>query len=142
MSLREFCQRRVVSISPESDILEACRLMGGNNIGCLVVEEGGKLCGILTDRDIVLKVTGERKDAQKTKVREIMSRNPVRIPVDRDLRELTTLMHAHHVRRVPIVDGVDEVLGIVTMDDLIAVISDEMSELGKTVSETFATGTA
>lgn len=142
MSLREFCQRRVVTVSPESDIVEACRLMGENNIGSLVVTEGGKLRGILTDRDIALKVTGKSKDPEKIRVRDIMTRNPVRIPIHKGLRELTSLMHAHHVRRVPIVDGLDEVLGIVSMDDLIALISDEMSDLGRAVAETLPVGTA
>jgi CBS domain-containing protein len=45
------------------------------------------------------------------------------------------MMHAQHVRRVPIVDGLDTVLGMVTMDDLIGLFGDEMSELGKTISE-------
>lgn len=142
MSLREFCQRRVVSISLESDIVEACRLMGKNNIGCLVVEEGGKIRGILTDRDVALKVTGEKKDPHQTKVGEIMSQNPVRVSVDKNVRELTGLMRAHHVRRVPIVNGSDEVLGIVTLDDLIALVGDEMWDIGKTVSEEFFIGTA
>lgn len=142
MSLQEFCRRRVISISPESNIVEACRMMGEKNVGCMVVEERGKLCGILTDRDVALKVTGEKRDPLKTKVSEIMTRNPVRIPVDKGLRELTTLMHAQHVRRVPVVDGLDEVLGIVTMDDVIALISDEMAELGKAVAETTPVGTA
>ena len=142
MSLQEFCRRRVVTVSPRSNIVEACRLMDGNNIGCMVVEEDGRLSGILTDRDIALKVAGERKDPQQTKVGEVMTRNPVRISVNKNLHELTSLMHAHHVRRVPIVDGVDKVLGIVTLDDLIAMLSDEMFEIGRTVSEGFPVGTA
>jgi CBS domain-containing protein len=143
MSLREFCQRKVVSIAPEINIVEACRLMDTNNIGCLVVQDRGKLCGILTDRDIALKVTGQSKDPQKTKAREIMSRSPVSIPVDKDLQSLTNLMRIHRVRRIPIVDGVDEVLGIVTMDDIIARISGEMSDLGNAVvAESLPVGTA
>lgn len=141
MSLREFCQRKIISISPEINIVEACRLMDTNNIGCLVVQERGKLCGILTDRDVALKVTGESKDPQKTKAGEIMSRSPVRIPVDQDLQSLTNLMRIHRVRRVPIVDGVDEVLGIVTMDDIIARISGEMSDLGNAVAKSLPVGT-
>lgn len=142
MSLREFCQRKVISISPESNILEACRLMETNNIGCLVVQERGKMCGILTDRDIALKVTGESRNPQKTKAREIMSHSPVRIPVEQSLQQLTNLMRVHRVRRVPIVNGADEVLGIVTMDDIIALLSGEMSDLGRTVGEMLPTGTA
>ena len=135
MSLREFCTWPVVSVSPRSTILDACRLLEEYNIGCLVAQEDGKISGILTDRDIALKVTGEKKDPQQTKVGEIMSRNPVRISVDKNIHELTSLMHAHHVRRVPIVDGGDKVVGIVTLDDLIALFGNEMWEISKAVSE-------
>lgn len=142
MSLREFCQKRVVTISPERSIAEACWVMKDKNIGCLVVENHGKLCGILTDRDIALKVTGEDKEALTTMVEEVMTRDPVRISVTRNVQDLVSLMHAQHVRRVPIVDGLDTVLGMVTMDDLIALLGDEMSGVGKTVSEAIHPRTA
>jgi CBS domain-containing protein len=127
----------VVTISPERTIAEACWLIKDKNIGCLVVESHGKICGILTDRDIVLKVTGEDKEPMTTMVEEVMTRDPVRISVNRSVRELVSLMHTRHVRRVPIVDGSDTVLGMVTMDDLIALFGDELSELGKAISERF-----
>ena len=142
MSLREFCQKRVVTISPERSIAEACWVMKDKNIGCLVVENHGMLCGILTDRDIALKVIGEDKEPLTTMVEEVMTRDPVRISVTRNVQDLVSLMHAQHVRRVPIVDGLDTVLGMVTMDDLIALLGDEMSELGKTVSEAIHQRTA
>jgi CBS domain-containing protein len=106
------------------------------------VEDDGKLCGILTDRDIVLKVTGEQREPGTTTVAEVMTRDPVRISVNKDLRHLTSLMHAFHVRRVPIVDGYDTTLGIITLDDLIALLGDEMSEIGKAISEEFPRGNA
>jgi CBS domain-containing protein len=136
MSLHEFCRWRVVTISPRSTIVDACYLMARNNIGCMVVQEDGRLCGILTDRDIALKVAGEAKDVRQTKVGEVMTSNPVCISVDKNLHDLTSLMHAHRIRRVPIINGVDTVLGIVTMDDLIAMLSNEIFEIGKAVSET------
>ena len=135
MSLRAFCDKRVVTISPERSIAEACWQMKEKNIGCLIVENHGKLCGILTDRDIALKVTGENKDPLTTMVDEVMTRDPVRISVNRNVRELVSLMHTQHVRRVPILDGLDTPIGMVTMDDLIALFGDEMSELGKMVAE-------
>jgi CBS domain-containing protein len=82
------------------------------------------------------------KDPQKTRAREIMSSNPVRIPVGKSLQELTNLMRVHRIRRVPIVDGVDEVQGIVTMDDVISLISGEMSDLGTAVAESLPSVTA
>ena len=142
MSLQEFCRKPVIEISADANITEACRLMEQNNVGCLVAEHDGKLRGIVTDRDIALKVAGAQRDPRTTKVEDIMTRDPIRISVNSDLHHLTALMHAYHVRRVPIVDGLDTTLGIVTMDDLIALLSEEMSEIGKTISEEFQRGNA
>src|SRR3990172_13013976 len=142
MSLQEFCRKPVITISADANITEACRLMEQKNVGCLLAENNGRLCGILTDRDIALKVVGAQRDPRTTKVEDIMTRDPIRISVNSDLHHLTALMHAYHVRRVPIVDGADTPLGIVTMDDLIALLSEEMSEIGKTISEEFSRGSA
>jgi CBS domain-containing protein len=137
MSLLNFCHKPVVKISPQNSILEACQMLKENNVGCLVVESQGKLCGILTDRDIALKVTGEEKEPRTTRVAEVMTRDPIRISVDKDLRQLTSLMHTFNVRRIPVVDGYDTIVGIITLDDLIALLGEEMSEIGKAVSEEF-----
>lgn len=134
MSLQQFCQRPVVTISPEQNIVEACQLMRTKNVGCLVAAEGRKLCGILTDRDIALQVTGEKRDPQQTKVRDVMTPHPVRITVDKSLQDLTTLMHTHHVRRVPIVDEADTVMGIVTLDDLLILLGQELADLSQGIS--------
>lgn len=142
MSLQNYCRKPVVRISPETNITEACQLMEQNNIGCLIAEREGKLCGIVTDRDIALRVTGAKRDPDKTKVKDIMTPDPIRISVDKDLHQLTELMHAYNVRRVPIVNGFDTTLGIVTLDDLIALFGEEMSEIGKAISEEFPRGDA
>lgn len=142
MSLQNFCRKPLVRIALDTNVVEACRLMDQNNVGCLVAEKEGKLCGIITDRDVALRVVGARKDPQTTLVREVMTPDPIRISVDKDVRQLTALMHAYHVRRVPIVNGFDTTLGIVTFDDLIAQLGDEMSEIGKAISEEFPQGNA
>jgi CBS domain-containing protein len=134
MSLQQFCKRPVVTVSPEQNIVEACQLMREKNVGCLVAVEGEKLSGILTDRDIMLKVTGEKKDPQQTRVREIMTANPTRIAVNKSLHDLTSLMHSHHVRRVPIVEGGDKVIGMVTLDDLLILLGQELADIGQGVS--------
>lgn len=142
MSLHNFCRKPLVRIALDTNVVEACRLMDQNNVGCLVAEKEGKLCGIITDRDVALRVVGARKDPQTTLVKEVMTPDPIRISVDKDVRQLTALMHAYHVRRVPIVNGFDTTLGIVTFDDLIAQLGDEMSEIGKAISEEFPQGNA
>jgi CBS domain-containing protein len=142
MSLQQFCKRPVFSVSPGDTILKACQLMEEHNVGCLVAEEKGKICGILTDRDIALKVAGEQKDSQDTRVADVMSRDPISMSMDKGVHELTAFMHTHHVRRVPIVDGAQRVVGIVTLDDLIALLGDELWDMGKTVSEARVRATA
>jgi len=93
------------------------------------------MCGILTDRDIAVKVAGEERDPLTTMVEEVMTRDPVRISVDRDVRDVMSLMHTHHIRRIPIMDSLKTVLEIVTMDDLIALLGNEISEMRNLVSE-------
>jgi Mg/Co/Ni transporter MgtE len=84
-----------------------------------------------------LKVAGASRDPQKTAVKEVMTGDPIRVSVDKDLRHLTSLMHAFHVRRVPIVNGHDTVVGIITLDDVVALLANEMSEIGKAISDGF-----
>jgi CBS domain-containing protein len=134
MSLQKFCERPVITILPEQSVLEACQLLRNKNVGCLLAVEDGKLRGILTDRDIALNVAGTRKDPQQTKVRDIMTVNPVSIPVNRKLSDLTALMHARHVRRMPIVDAHENVIGLITLDDLLVLLSNEMVDMRETVS--------
>jgi CBS domain-containing protein len=133
MSLQKFCERPVVTITPDQPIVAACKLLSEKNVGCLVAVENGKLSGILTDRDIALKVTGEKKDPQQTTVREVMTADPMRVAVNKTLHDLTSLMHMYHVRRVPIVDG-DKVVGMVTLDDLIMLLGQELADIGQGVS--------
>src|SRR6516164_11545503 len=137
MSLESFCRKPLIKIEPDKTITEACELMAQNNIGSLVVEQNGKLCGILTDRDIALRVAGTCKDAETTRVKDIMTPDPIRISADKDVPQLTALMHAYHVRRVPIVNGLDTALGIVTLDDLIDQLGVQMWQIGKAISEEF-----
>jgi CBS domain-containing protein len=138
MSLLQFCRKPVVKVAPERSIAETCRLMQEKNVGWIVVENSGKLAGIITDRDIALKVAGAARDPFTTKVGEIMSPDPIRISVERDLQSLNALLHAYHVRRIPIVDNSEKVVGIVTLDDLIGLLGDEMSEIGKALAEELA----
>ena len=131
-----------ITVKPEDLLIRAAHKMQSGGFRRVPVVSEGKLCGIVTDRDIALRVTGARRDPNQTNVEEIMTPDPIRISVDKDLYHLTAMMHAYHVRRVPIVNGFDTTLGIVTLDDLIAQLGDEMSEIGKAISEEFPQGNA
>lgn len=142
MSLQNYCRKPLIRVTPDTAIPEACQLMEQNRVGCLVVEEAGKLRGIVTDRDIALRVIGTRKDPDKTTVNEVMTPDPIRISADKEIHHLTSLMRAYHVRRVPIVNGFDTTVGLVSLDDLIALFGSEMSAIGSAVAEEFPEGDA
>lgn len=134
MSLQQFCQRPVICTTPEQTVVEACQLLRNHNVGCLVVEEEGKLCGIVTDRDLALKVIGTDKDPASTSVREVMTPDPVHISANHSLHTLTSFMHRHQVRRVPIVDTQGKVIGMVTLDDLLILLGKELSDMGQGIA--------
>lgn len=142
MSLYNYCRKPVIKIAPATNIVSACQLLEQHNIGCLVVEQDGKLSGIVTDRDIALRVSGARRAPETTTVQEIMTADPIRISVEKDLHHLTALMHTYHVRRVPIVNGFDTTVGIVSLDDLVAQLSSDMAEIGKAIAEEISGGDA
>ena len=136
MSLERICSKTVVTISPNATVLEAAKLMQSKHIGCLVVIDESRPIGILTDRDIVLKVVaGEQKP--QTTVKKIMTANPTMVNVNYDLLDAVRLMHNRGVRRLPIVDEHRHLLGIITMDDLLTTFSTEVANLAGAVQKEF-----
>src|SRR5919198_5179647 len=105
------------SISPGDPIVEAARLMRDENVGSLPVSEEGKLVGMLTDRDIAVRVVAEGKSLESTTVGEVFSRNPVAARPDQDLDEALQLMAQHQVRRLPVVED-DRLVGILAQADV------------------------
>ena len=137
MSLERICSKIVVTISPDATVLEAAQLMQSKHIGCLVVIDKSRPIGILTDRDIVLKVVAGEKKPAETAVKKIMTVNPTMVNVNYDLLDAVRLMHNRGVRRLPIVDEHRHLLGIITMDDLLTVFSTEVANLAGAVQKEF-----
>ncbi|HET7580343.1 MAG TPA: CBS domain-containing protein [Bacillales bacterium] len=117
--LSELMSQNVVSVSPDQSLQEAASLMNQYNIGALPVVENGKLCGVITDRDITLRSTAQGKDGQ-TSVSECMSSTDlVSGRSDMDPHEAAQLMAQRQIRRLPVVDN-DQVVGMVALGDLAA----------------------
>jgi CBS domain-containing protein len=109
----------------------AAQLMRQEDVGSLPVIENHqskKLLGIVTDRDIALQVVADARDARRTRVQEVMTRNPVTCHADNDLQVALAAMAGHQVRRIPIVDEEDQILGIISQSD----IATRVSEPGRT----------
>lgn len=134
MRVSELMNPNVVSITPEESTALAARLLNRHNIGSLpVCSPDGRLRGIVTDRDIVLRCVAAESDPASTRVREIMTRGVVCVSPEEDVREATRLMSAEQVRRLPVVrDG--RVVGMLSLGDM-AKTSDFDMEASKALSE-------
>lgn len=118
MQVSELMNKNVVTVSPDETAALAARLISRNNVGSLpVCGNDGKLRGIITDRDIVLRCVAAENDPEMTMVREIMSRGIVSIAPEDDVREAARVMAHEQVRRLPVVKS-GKVVGMLSLADI------------------------
>ncbi|MDR1669633.1 MAG: CBS domain-containing protein [Oscillospiraceae bacterium] len=119
MRVSELMNANVVSITPDEPALLAARLLSRHNIGSLpVCSLDGKLRGMVTDRDIVLRCVATESDPQTMRVREIMTRGVVSVSPDDDVREAAHKMAHEQVRRLPVVNVSGAVVGMLSLGDM------------------------
>ena len=118
MVVRDLMNPGVVSVEPTSTAAAAARLISRHNVGALPVCGGdGKLRGMVTDRDIILRCVAAEDDPAQTPVRDIMTRSCVTVAPGADCREAARLMSDRQVRRLPVVEG-GKVVGMLSLGDL------------------------
>lgn len=117
-SIRDAMTSNPRSVEMSTPVVEAARLMKSEDVGPLPVTEGDRLVGIVTDRDIVVRVVAEGKDVQSTTVGEIASKDLVTIDPQQDLDEALRLMAQHQVRRLPVVEEDGRLVGILAQADV------------------------
>ncbi|MFF5264762.1 CBS domain-containing protein [Actinomadura viridis] len=103
----------------EATLYEAARIMRDQGIGDVLVTLSGKLCGLVTDRDIVIRAVAESLDAALTSLGEVCTAEPVTLGPDDDTDTALRLMRQEAIRRVPVVDDQNRPVGIVSIGDLV-----------------------
>jgi len=120
--------RNPATLPPSATVRDACRCMRDRRIGAVLVTEGDhRLLGIFRGRDAVHRVLAEGKSAARTKLAEVMTRNPDTMPPGRTAIEPLRLMEGGRYRHVPIVDG-SKVVGIVSRLDFSGIELDRLDE--------------
>ena len=132
-SIRDAMTTNPRGVESSTSISEAAQLMKSEDVGPLPVVEGDRLVGILTDRDIVLRVVADGKDPQSTTVGEIASRDLITVDPQQDLDEALRLMAQHQVRRLPVVEEDGRLVGILAQADVAREGDD--SQTGQVVQE-------
>jgi CBS domain-containing protein len=131
-SIKEVMTRDVRACEPSATVAEAAKVMAQEDVGPVPIVEDGRLAGIVTDRDIVVRVVAEGRDPNTTTVREIASTKLVTVSPDDDLDEALKLLAERQVRRLPVVEG-DRLVGIVAQADIARLGKDKKT--GEVVEE-------
>ena len=118
----------------------AAQLMRQEDAGSLPVIENHqnkKLLGIITDRDIALKVVADKRDVGSTRAQEVMTRNPVTCRADYDIQVALNAMASNQVRRIPVVDEKNQIVGIISQSDVATRVNEpaRTAQLVKGISE-------
>ena len=105
-------------VTPETTVSEAAQLMDSENVGSLPILDGNQLAGVVTDRDIVIRAVAKGKDPKGMPVREVASRELATVHADDDLSDALKLMAREQVRRLPVVDKDNRLVGVLSQADL------------------------
>ncbi|MGZ3422174.1 MAG: CBS domain-containing protein [Polyangiales bacterium] len=130
----EFCSRTVFIAHPAESLLDAARRMRDEHVGALVVveeeEDGRHAVGMITDRDILVRsLADDPSHVAALSVGEVMTKQPIRAWEDEPLLDVLKRMRAYGIRRVPVVDQDDHLAGLVSYDDLVEQVADELHDL-------------
>lgn len=121
-------------VSRQDSIREVARIMKDTDTGVVPVVDGKKIIGLITDRDIVVRGIAEGRDITSATVNEFMTKSVRSVKEDTPLNEVLDLMSNAEVRRVPVVNGNDELIGIVSIGD-IAANTNKDNRVGKAIED-------
>lgn len=142
MRVGEYCTRDVAIATPDTGIAEAARLMRAEHVGDLVVVEevdgARRPVGIVTDRDLVLEVLAVGLDPDAVTVGALSTRTLEAARTDEDLMDVLARMRTSGVRRMPVVDALGELAGILTADDVLEIVGELVEHLVRLISREVA----
>jgi CBS domain-containing protein len=120
---------QILSISPDASVLEAINMMAAHNVGAVLVETvADKVQGILTERDVILKVDAKNRSAADTKVREVMTEKVLYVESRQSVEECMELMNAKGIRHLPVYENGD-LLGLISVRDVLREVISEQKTM-------------
>lgn len=134
MPVRTVARQRseLVTASPDTPVRELAESMRRQGVGSVVIEREEEPVGIVTDRDLAVEIIAEGKDTTELTARDVMARDPITADADEGIFEVCQLMRERSIRRLPVVDD-GKLVGIITLDDLMVLLDDEMGDLSDVI---------
>lgn len=122
----------VVTADRDTEIVEIAETLDAENVGAVVIAENGEPEGIVTDRDIALSLP-QSDDVRSLTAADVMTEDPVTLQEEEEGIQISRAIDEHNVRRIPVVDENGELTGIVTLDDLVATIGEQLDNVADAV---------
>ncbi|MGE3317113.1 MAG: CBS domain-containing protein [Planctomycetaceae bacterium] len=136
MTTGRICVREIDIAAPTDSVQAVAQRMHSRKVGAIVVQDfARKPIGIVTDRDLAIRVVGQARDPGRTCVRDVMTRSPVTTREDTPLEESLRLMRRGSFRRLPVVDNAGCLVGLVTLDDILQLLSEEFVQIGQLLED-------
>ncbi len=136
MGLVKCCREQVVAVSPNTPAVEVAKIMREKNVGSVVIVTGdNRPTGVITDRDLTIGVMAREKNPGEVRAGEIATRDVVTFRDSMGIYEAIQKMTAEGIRRMPVVDDAGKLIGIVTMDDIIRMMGEEMAAIAKNIEK-------
>jgi CBS domain-containing protein len=133
MPIEDLARTEVVSASPETSVSELAQQMRDENVGSVVVTNDNSPTGIVTDRDLTTRVPAEETTPADQTADDVMSTDLCTVGPDAGFYEAAQAMSENGVRRLPVCDENDELVGIITADDLTELLADENQQLASVI---------
>lgn len=133
----DICNRIVVVAERSLSVVKAAQLMRQRHVGCLVVVDetgaGRLVVGMLTDRDIVTAVVARELDATQLTVGDVMSHELISVLEDDSIKDMLVTMRRKGIRRLPVVKATGVLVGLVTLDDVLALMAEQLREVAAVI---------
>lgn len=135
MEVKDIMSKDIVIADLNDTIMEVAKLMAHHNIGCIpVTEDGSKVLGVITDRDIILSLAKYELDPSNTSASSIMSNKVYSVKPDADLKDALDVMKKQRVRRLPVIEN-DMLLGMISLGDVAVHGSNFKEEISSALTE-------
>ena len=134
MTVGIICRRAVDMVEPGALVRVAAQRMAARNVGSLLVVDGSRhVLGVVTDRDLALRVVAQGRDPHLTRIVDVMTPHPDTVSEETSVEDALTVMRSRGVRRLPVVGHAGELAGVVSVDDILVLLSQEFGELSRLI---------
>lgn len=134
MPIDRLIRRPARTLGADASCVEAAAMMRDDQIGAVVVtDDDRRVLGIVTDRDLAVRVIAAGRDPKRVALREVMSGEPIYLSRTRNVAQLLATMRDLAVRRVPVVDDDGRVLGLISFDDVLVLLADQLEDLAQVI---------